>query len=90
MRLIPFLLYVLLVFVLIYANVRMRSGRMNSAISVQKYLLLFCWISIFFVIDVFFYIIDAQIFAEAIGVARSQESVFMYSGSSKMGLSYTF
>lgn len=85
-------------FVFIYANIRMRSGSMNSAVSVQEYLLLFCWISFsyiftnsnFFIIDVFIYLIDPHIFAEVIGVARSQESVFMYSESSKMCLSYTF
>lgn len=82
--------------VFIYANIRMRSGSMNSAINVQEYLLLFCWISfsyiftnsIFFVIDVFIYLIDPHIFAEVTGVAWSQDSI--YTESSKICLAYTF
>lgn len=64
-------------FVFIYADIRMRSGSMNSVVSVQEYLVLFCWKafsyvftnSIFFVMDLFIYLIDAHICAEVIGVA---------------------
>lgn len=32
-------------FVFIYADIRMKSGSMNSVVSVQEHLVLFCWIA---------------------------------------------
>lgn len=36
-------------FVFTYANIRMSNGSINSAISVQEYLLLFCWMAFSYV-----------------------------------------
>lgn len=51
-------------FVFTYANIRMSNGSINSAISVQEYLLLFCWIS-------FSYIFTNGNFLFVIKVVRS-------------------